>query len=135
MISSGYVEIEHTADIALKVWGKDFYTLLSQSAKGMYDLMGIIKDKKVHKSNCFLIEPSSLEIQLVDFLSELLFLIDDKKEIYDTFSCQSTEEGLEIQMQGWAVASIQRNIKAVTFHDLEIIERDSLLETVITFDV
>lgn len=135
MVSSGYVEIEHTADVALKVWGKNFHTLLSQSAKGMYYLMGIEKDKTIQKSHCFMVERSNLEIQLVDFLSELLFLIEDRKEIYDTFSFQSTAEGLEIHMHGCSSVSIDRIIKAVTFHELEIVERDTFLETIIIFDV
>lgn len=135
MIASGYEEIDHTADIALRVWGEDFYALLSQSAKGMYDLMGINPEAESHIENTFQIESGVKDTVLVDFLNEVLFLAEDRGQVYQSFSFNQIDAMLEVNVSGQKVESIRRNIKAVTFHDLDIVETDQGLETTITFDV
>lgn len=135
MITPGYEELEHTADIAMRVWGGDFFTLLRQSAKGMYDLMGAEPNQTAPKKTNFRIEDESQEMQLIDFLNEILFLVEDRASIYETFIFVRRNEGLKVRASGYAAKSIYRNIKAVTFHDLEIIEIEGGLETRITFDV
>ncbi len=135
MASQGYEEVDHTADIALRVWGDDFHTLLSNSAKGMYDLMGIRMKPDSHIENEFQIVIETLETVLVDFLSEVLFFAEDPGQIYDSFSFKQQEGALEVHARGHEIETIHRNIKAVTFHDLEIEETEKGLETTITFDV
>lgn len=135
MVLSGYEELEHTADIALRVWGEDFFTLLRQSANGMYDLMGVDVELTVLKKIKFKIEDNSQEIQLVDFLNEVLYLVEDEHARYDLFVFNKVEEGIIVQASGYGVKSLQQNIKAVTFHNLVIEETDSGLEVSITFDV
>ena len=135
MVLSGYEELEHTADIALRVWGEDFFTLLRQSADGMYDLMGVDVELTVLKKIKFKIEDNSQEIQLVDFLNEVLYLVEDEHARYDLFVFNKVEEGIIVQASGYGVKSLQQNIKAVTFHNLVIEETDSGLEVSITFDV
>lgn len=135
MIASGYEEIDHTADIALRVWGEDFHTLLSHSAKGMYELMGITIKPESQIENTFQIESGVKETVLVDFLSEVLFLAEDRGQVYQSFSFSQEDATLDVHASGHKVESIRRNIKAVTFHDLDIMETDQGLETTITFDV
>ena len=135
MVLSGYEELEHTADIALRVWGEDFFTLLRQSVNGMYDLMGVDVELTVLKKIKFKIEDNSQEIQLVDFLNEVLYLVEDEHARYDLFIFNKVEEGIIVQASGYGVRSLQQNIKAVTFHNLAIEETDSGLEVSITFDV
>lgn len=135
MVLSGYEELEHTADIALRVWGKDFFTLLRQSVKGMYELMGVDMELTVLKKIKFRMEDNSREIQLVDFLNEVLYLVEDEHAKYETFIFNKVEDGIIVQASGYGIRSLQRNIKAVTFHNLAIEEIDSGLEVSITFDV
>lgn len=135
MVLSGYEEIEHTADIALRVWGEDFFTLLRQSVYGMYDLMGVDVELTVLKKIKFKIEDNSREIQLVDFLNEVLYLVEDEHAKYELFVFNEAEEGIIVKASGYGVRSLQQNIKAVTFHNLAIEETDSGLEVSITFDV
>lgn len=135
MVLSGYEELEHTADIALRVWGKDFFTLLRQSVKGMYELMGVDMELTVLKKIKFRMEDNSREIQLVDFLNEVLYLVEDEHAKYETFVFNKVEDEIIVQASGYGIRSLQRNIKAVTFHNLAIEEIDSGLEVSITFDV
>ena len=135
MVSGGCEELEHTADIALRVWGEDFDTLLRQSAEGMYDMMGVELEWMIPKNIIFRIDKAGLEIQLVDFLNELLYLAEDKSTILTSFNFNTDEDGINVQATGYESKVIRRIIKAATFHDLEIIEKNAGLETSITFDV
>lgn len=130
-----YEEVDHTADIALRVWGEAFTALLMHAAEGMYDLMGIelIADSQVE--NTFLIAEDSPESMLVDFLNECLYLAEVKKHAFKTFSFIEKDRKLHINATGVEINTIMRQIKAVTFHKIEIIHTPTGLETTITFDV
>lgn len=135
MAFHGYKEVEHTADVALRVWSEDFPGLLSQAAKGLYALTDIVPDSNSTVNRCFFIPSGNNENEIVDFLNELLYLLEEKSEIYTNFSFLEREDELEVQAEGYKALSQDRYIKAVTFHDLNIIESDLGLEVVITFDV
>ena len=131
----GFEEIDHTADLALRVWGEDFYGLLEQAANGLYELLDvkIIKDASLEHS--FSIEKETREVMLVDFLNELLYLCEEQEMMFQNFSFTRDGEMLNILAEGRRAVSIGRNIKAVTFHELEIKEEQNWLTTTITFDV
>jgi len=135
MILSGYEEVEHTADIALRVWGEEFFELLRQSARGMYDLMGIMRNQALQTEVNFEIGQGSVEMQLVDFLNELLFLVEDSARCFNDFTFHNTIDGFNVHARGNKIDSYQRSIKAVTFNDLDITETKTGFEATITFDV
>ena len=135
MKSHGFEELVHTADLAIKVWAADFTSLLWESAYGMYDLMNIEQNSSYQVTATFTIPDGSQETILVDFLNELLFRVEEKMEKFDSFSFTREDEGLEVAAQGHPIKSVQREIKAVTFHNLDIRETDSGMTTEITFDV
>jgi SHS2 domain-containing protein len=135
MASHGYQEVDHTADIALKVWGEDFQTLLRQAAYGLYDLMGIVPDDQTPVAGYFVLLQDSLETILVDFLSELIFLAEEKNQVFDSFSFDEQDDELTVGMAGQEILSQERYLKAVTFHDLAVRQTDCGCEVTITFDV
>ena len=135
MSAPGYEEVEHTADLALRVWGNDFLSLLDHSAKGMYLLLGITSNESFPVDWTLRIENGSKECVLVDFLSELLYLSEEKSIFLDQFHFSGSCEFLEIKASGYRLDRIDRSIKAVTFHNLELRETDFGLETTITFDI
>ena len=111
MKSHGFEEIDHTADLALRVWGEDFYDLLKVAAKGLYYLLDvkIIKDASLEHS--FLIEMDSREVMLVDFLNELLYLCEEQAMMFQNFSFSRDGRKLNILAKGERAASLGRNIK------------------------
>jgi SHS2 domain-containing protein len=135
MASHGYQEVEHTADIALKVWAADFQTLLRQAAFGLYDLMGVISQADTLVAGYFILKQDSFETILVDFLSELLFLAEEKGQLFVTFSFDEQDDGLSVRMAGQEILSQERDVKAVTFHNLDVRQTDCGFEATITFDV
>lgn len=135
MVPNGYEEIDHTADLALKVWGNDFFDLLENAAKGMYELMGIREKPGSNTGNLFKIENDQKESILVDFLSECLFLAEMEHLRFSSFLFKESEREISVEAEGSRIKAIDRNIKAVTFHNLEIKKNSRGFETTITFDV
>ena len=135
MIDHGYEEVKHTADLALRVWAADFHSLLIQSAKGMYALIGVQQKKDPLVIQRLRLQKASREVILVDFLNELVFLLEEEQQFFDHFNFFDEETMVTIEMKGYQASSYQGQIKAVTFHNLEIIEGSQGLETTITFDI
>jgi len=135
MFPHGYEEIDHTADLAMKVWGEDLQTLLRQAAKGLYELMGVKIDPDSSVQDEFSIGAGSEEIILVDFLNEVLFLAEDKRLHFDDFIFAETSQALLVSAAGHSVASLTREVKAATFHDLAIRRTAEGMETTLTFDI
>lgn len=135
MVLHGFEEVDHIADIALRVWGEDFYSLLKQAAWGMYALMGAVKQRNSEIEQQFFVPQGSLETKLVDFLSEILYLCEDRGFQFDVFEFIECNNGLDVRAKGALVESIDRTIKAVTFHNLEVKESSRGFETLVTFDV
>jgi len=135
MVTSGYEEVDHIADLALHVWGSDFEALLREAACGMYALMNIEPNLKVQISAAFYVPQGSAEMMLVDFLSELLYLTEENRELFTQFNISIEEENLLIRASGHPISSIKRVIKAVTYHNLNLIHTDNGVEATITFDV
>jgi SHS2 domain-containing protein len=131
----GYSEIDHTADLALRVWGEEFFALLALSVEGMYDLMGVTINKGVRIDNQIVIEESTPETMLVDFLAEMLYQAQDNRVAYSEFGFGMKGEDIRVQAEGHPIQQIERAIKAVTYHDLSITTTENGLETTITFDV
>ena len=135
MVSQGFSEIDHTGDLALRVWGKDFQDLLRQAARGFYHLLNVNTIDGSRVSESFSIDLVEREAMLVDFLNELLYLCEERQEIFHRFSFNNNGHQLIVKAQGEKAALIVRHIKAVTFHDLNIIDHRDRLETIVTFDV
>lgn len=135
MNSHGYEEVEHTADIAIKVWAEDFNSLLIQAARGFYYLIGAkcINDEIIEKE--VFIQEGSLESLLVDFLGELLFYIEDQFLFFDEYSFHKQDKGLRLLMKGRLSQKPTLEVKAVTFHNLNVLVTDSGFTATITFDV
>ncbi len=135
MVSNGYAEVDHTADLAINVWGEDFLSILIHSAQGMYALIGVRCDMDSPTTITFSIEDADQETILVDFLSELLYLCEDRRLAFDIFTFNFQIGRIIVSASGHNVIAVHRDIKAVTFNDLVINRTDSGLETMITFDV
>lgn len=132
---AGFRERPHTADWALDVWAPDAPTLLTQAALGMTALMGIHTRAAPCVSQEFDLRFVDLESLLVGFLSELLYLSARDGLSFDQFDLTLTADRLHAVVHGQPIAQLAKEIKAVTYHNLRIVETGRGLETTIVFDV
>ncbi len=130
-------EIDHTADWALRVRGKDLRALFEHAARGMMSLLGDAAPAEVTHQQTIRLQAMDDEMLLVKWLTELLYLIEDEGIIFSDIKVQHADETeLEAEIQGGPpVEPLRKHIKAVTYHMLDIRATEQGLETTIIFDV
>lgn len=132
---AGYREIEHTADWQLEVWAPNVPLLFEQAALGMYALSGTQLESHSRLGEELYLGAPDREGLLVEFLTELLFLAESQGLAFDNFQIQIESQKLFAKISGAPIKSQSKEIKAVTYHNLEIKEGPRGLEVSIVFDV
>lgn len=132
---SGFEEIQHTADWALKVWAQDFSSLLEQAARGMNHLMGVTVDPSQPTEIEISLAANDQESLLVGFLNRILYAVEMDSVGVETFEMFVNGFQVKAHLKGGKVIKLQKMIKAVTFHNLAIRSDENGLQTTIVFDV
>ena len=131
-----FEEIAHTADLAMRAYGRDMKELFANAAYGMFSLMADLSaiapviHRRVH------LEAPDPEALLVDWLNELLYLHEAEGEVYCNFEIPAlSPTELSATVGGEKTEAVTKVIKAATFHDLEITRTEDGYAVTITFDV
>ena len=133
---AGYRELAHTADWELEAWAPDLTGLLEQAARGMYAISGTRLDAGERHTRLLDLRALDAESLLVRFLTELLWLGQQDGLAFDTFLFTlSPGWSLQVALGGGCIASIEKDIKAVTYHNLVIRRLGGGLAVNIVFDV
>lgn len=132
---AGFQEIEHTADWALKVWAPSLPDLLCQAAQGMLTLAGVRFQRHVRRKRTFTLEYNDEESLLVHFLSEIVYYIEKDHIALNRFQFGFQTQILKVHAYGYAVQSIEKMIKAVTYHGLEVKHTENGYLAQVVFDV
>lgn len=132
---AGFRELEHTADWQLEVWAPDLPTLLEYAARGMYALSETRFASSPTQARQIELSGPDEESLLVGFLSELLFLAEQEGIGFEQYNLQIEAGRLIANLGGTRILSQSKEIKAVTYHDLEVRRTERGLEARIVFDV
>lgn len=132
---SGYKEIQHTADWALQVWAPDLTGLMQQAALGMIALMGVRLSNAGRLERAIMVSADDNESLLVAFLNSILYEMELNAIGFDRFELKLDGLKVHARLMGATLLELQKSIKAVTFHNLEIRPVEAGLETTIVFDV
>jgi SHS2 domain-containing protein len=132
---SGFREIEHTADWELEVWAPDLPGLLAQAGLGMLALMGARLKPQPRVSRQLEMTGQDAEHLLVCFLQELLYLSEMERLAFDHYDVSVENLHLTATFDGTELAGQDRQIKAVTYHNIAIMEDEFGLHVKIVFDV
>ena len=129
------VELENTADAAIFVSASNLRSLFQAAAMGMYSIAGVQHDdrgknikKQLHLSEV------NLETLLISFLSELLFILENGL-FFNEFHINIEDCELRGMLIGFRVLSVEKEIKAATFCDLQIKKIRGIFSTKIVFDL
>jgi protein archease len=131
----GFREVEHTADWELEVWATDLPGLLEQAARGMAHLAGMRLQAEPRVTRLLILTAGDPETLLVKFLSELLYYTEQAGIGFDKFRISVDGLDLQAEIEGAELASIDKEIKAVTYHRLAVRQADGKLMVNIVFDV
>jgi len=144
-----YEILSHIADLKIKVFGKTKEELFSNALLGMSDALqaeikkGSLTSKQKEIKRDIKIQSPDLGMLLVDFLGEVLYLTQVNKEIYTkvkfkplTSLTSVNQIELECELFGQKVERFGEDIKAVTYHDLDVRrKKDNIWEAIILFDI
>ena len=135
-----FQEIEHTADLAIRVRGDDLVALFVHAARGLFYLLRCRPAERPAESveRDIELDAQDLETLLVDWLDELLYLSERGAGLcFETLHIHTLDEShLKATVHASGSQTPQRDIKAVTFSDLRIVQQeDGAYETTVTFDV
>lgn len=131
----GFREISHTADWELEVWAPDLPSLLEHAARGMYHLTHLELTPEPHQSRKLEIQYTEPETLLIDFLSELIYVAESENIAFDSFNLHIQGDRLIAILSGSKIKSLAKEIKAATYHNLNIRENEGGLIANIVFDV
>lgn len=135
MTRAGFEELQHTADWALRVWAPNQAELFRQAAIGMNTLMGLkLQDEPVQRVELDLAAGDD-ESLLVSFLNEILFYLEIERIGFEDFPLKLKGNRLIAELWGKPIRSIEKPIKAVTFHNLVVQRDEDGLEARLVFDV
>jgi SHS2 domain-containing protein len=132
-----FEEIEHTADWALRVRGRDLKELLVNAARGMTRLL-VGDENAISGDTERYVELDAFDAEslLVEWLSELAYWAETEGLVFREFHLSDVRpDHLKAVARGGRAQKLHKHIKAVTYHNLEIIQMDGGLETTVVFDV
>ena len=131
-----YEFLEHPADLKIKAFGKTKEELFLNILRGMVAAQKMeIEDEEEVKREVK-IESPDLGSLMVDFLNEIIYLSQTNKEAYRRAEFKKfSENSLEAELVGQKIKRFGEDIKAVTYHNLEIKKIDDHWEAIVIFDI
>jgi len=133
--------IDHTADVGIVAYGRDFRELLENAALGMFSLMTELEtvEPKEQRQVTAEVPIPDKELLLLRWLKELLYLKETGMFIPRKASVTEVEDsrvlGIVEGEQFNEKIVLVHHIKAVTHHMIRIEEVDGWLRAQIVFDV
>ena len=108
MTSFHFEEVEHTADLALKVHGYSLKEVFAHAAYGMFSLMADLEGLEPTTGREISLESLDYEALLVDWLNELLYLHELEEEIYARFEIE-TLSSTALSAIAWGVITLLKS--------------------------
>lgn len=136
LVMQKYEILEHTTDLQIRAFGKTKEELFLNMMIGMFrGARAEVRDER-KKMREVKIESTDEVGLLADFLSEVLALSDINDEAYfEAEFSKLTETELEAKIFGQPIEKIGLEIKAVTYHGIEIKKVGDTWEAIILFDI
>ncbi len=132
--------IDHTADLGIVVRGRNLRTLFEVAAKSMMYIMVKGKPAGTTKTFNLSVEGYDMADLMVRWLGEILYLFEGEHELVTGVEITSVSHShldatLETVSFDTNLHEILCEIKAVTFHQIEVVKKDDHWETRIIFDL
>jgi SHS2 domain-containing protein len=138
-----YVENIATADVAIRAYGKTLEEAFANVSLGMLNVITDVKKIKQKTGKTIEIKSENLKSLLYDWLQELIFLWDTKFLIFSKFKIMIRKENgkyfLNAKCFGEKIdpkkQKLKQNIKAVTYHMMEIKEKNGKFSVQVILDL
>ena len=123
----GFEYFEHTADVGIRAWGPTLEVAFAEAAKGLVANMVEVAEARVVGEAVLEVEAESRERLLFRFLEDVLYQLQTELWVVSEVDVQFLAAGkLRATLRGEAYDAKRHGhvheIKAITFHDLEVRE-------------
>jgi len=130
-----YEFLEHPADLKIRSFGKDLPELFVNSVLGMMDFLYGKVEKNYIQTERVEVAADNLESLLVDWLAEILYLSDTNKRAYLDYKILEFTKTKIVADIGSQMATAKDDIKAVTYHELAIVQQPKGWEATVVYDI
>jgi SHS2 domain-containing protein len=135
-----YEILEHTADIRIRVKAGNLKSLFCLAARAMFDIIAEPKKSGEGKKVILAIaqKAQNPEELFINWLNELLSLSSARGLIFSGFKINGlTDNSLEASVSGYKAKSytVNKEIKAATYHQLKISHTGTGWKAEVIFDV
>ncbi len=139
-VRPSYEFFDHTADMGVRVWAATMPELLMPAAEGLYAAIGELAAGGDESPLDFEFQGNDPSVLLRDFLTELLILFErDRRRLIAITSATLTASRLAVTAQMAAVdferSVFHREVKAITYHELNICEVPGGYEATFIVDI
>ena len=129
MPAQAFEILEHPADIGFRAFGRSLPELFANSALALLSIAADTSAVENRANYTLAIDSGDRESLLVDWLSEVLYWFDGRRVLFGGFRVTSFQDGcIEAVAQGEprdpARHPARLIVKAVTYHQLRIEERE-----------
>jgi SHS2 domain-containing protein len=131
--------LEHQADVRILAKGSNQASLYESALKGLCEVIlpgSLNYDVSKNFKREIEIESVDITTLLIDFLSEVLFLSHQNKALFCRVNFLSlTESYLEAEIFGFKIDKFDEDVKAVTYHEADVVFTKGYFQTVIVLDI
>ncbi|WP_376793419.1 archease [Thermoflexus sp.] len=140
-----FEEIPHTADWAIRAYGRSLPELFAHAAMGMYSLLTDLEALGESERREVQVEAASPEGLLVAWLNELVYLTEREQLAFKRFEIHELQlpdpkdpeslGRLQAAAYGERAKEVRKYIKAVTYHNVAIHQENGYYWVELVFDV
>jgi SHS2 domain-containing protein len=135
-----YEIIDHTADLGIRVFGDNAADLFKNAALALSNLLADTRLLRGSRSIVIQVSGDDWPDLMVNWLREILYLWNGQEELVQRVEIESIREKRMVSRVFFDPYSPQkhilnREIKAVTYHQIQVIDTGSRWEATIIFDV
>jgi len=131
--------IDHTADAGIRVEAPTLEDLFETAGLAFTELVTSADSLDCRMERHFRLEEDDIETLLVSWLQELLYLLDTEDLVFGRFQVKLQDCSLEATAWGEPfdpnIHTMKTEIKAVTYHQLQVAKTNQGWQAQVIFDI
>lgn len=135
-----YEPVDHPADAGIRAFGRNLAELFENAAYGLFDTITDPAAVMAVETRTIVLESAELEDLMVLWLGELNYIFQTEQMLFAGFEIGTVSaQGLTAEIKGEKLDhgrhGIRAEVKAVTYHDLRILQGSDGWEAKVIFDL
>jgi len=130
-----------TADAAFVSFGKDLNEVFSNAGLALFEIITDTKNVETKQERKIEVTGHDLKSVMYSWLSELLFISSSENILFSKFKVELNEDEFTLRAKCWGEEidldkhELKAEVKAITYHKMEIKKEDSLWKAQIIVDI